>query len=206
MILPVSSTFNSSKNKGGFDYRGAAMSAILYVMLQVDSRKNVETWFTQGTSESTPEVLELVSTYNVETFQLDVFVFPTREDKQSVGKRSTVNKHGVRQIRIAWVDGPEFITQCPIRPGKRQVGTLWWHGHSSWLRATVYGALVIRPRQGDSDPFPKPNRDSVAMLGKWWDANPIDVIKEATGGAPNVSDAYTINGQPGDLYKCSPSK
>ena len=24
-----------------------------------------------------------------------------------------------------------------------------------------------------------------------------------TGGAPNVSDAYTINGQPGVLYPCS---
>lgn len=24
-----------------------------------------------------------------------------------------------------------------------------------------------------------------------------------TGGAPNVSNAYTINGQPGDLYACS---
>lgn len=41
--------------------------------------------------------------------------------------------------------------------------------------------------------------------GEWWDANPIDVIREATrtGAAPNVSDAYTINGQPGDLYSCS---
>ena len=25
----------------------------------------------------------------------------------------------------------------------------------------------------------------------------------ATGGQPNVSDAFTINGQPGDLYPCS---
>ncbi|KAK8671960.1 hypothetical protein V6N13_038540 [Hibiscus sabdariffa] len=43
------------------------------------------------------------------------------------------------------------------------------------------------------------------MLGEWWNANPIDVVREATrtGAAPNNSDAYTINGQPGDLYKCS---
>ncbi|KAF7844448.1 laccase-5-like isoform X2 [Senna tora] len=42
-------------------------------------------------------------------------------------------------------------------------------------------------------------------LGEWWDANPIDVVREATriGAAPNVSNAYTINGQLGDLYKCS---
>ena len=24
-----------------------------------------------------------------------------------------------------------------------------------------------------------------------------------TGGEPQISDAYTINGQPGDLYPCS---
>jgi laccase len=35
--------------------------------------------------------------------------------------------------------------------------------------------------------------------------NPIDVVRAATrtGAAPNVSDAITVNGQPGDLYKCS---
>lgn len=43
------------------------------------------------------------------------------------------------------------------------------------------------------------------LSGEWWDANPIDVLRQATqtGAAPNISDAYTINGQPGDLYKCS---
>ncbi|TYH19236.1 hypothetical protein ES288_A05G336900v1 [Gossypium darwinii] len=86
-----------------------------------------------------------------------------------------------------------------------QEGTLWWHAHSSWLRATVYGALIIRPRLGESYPFPKPNLETPIVLGQWWDANPIDVVREATrtGAAPNVSDAYTINAQPGDLYKCS---
>ncbi|KAL7582669.1 laccase-12 [Lactuca sativa] len=126
----------------------------------------------------------------------------------------TIHWHGVRQIRTAWADGPEFITQCPIRPGgsytyrfmiSGQEGTLWWHAHSSWLRATVYGAIVIRPKERDSYPFAKPNHESVIVLGEWWNANPIDVIRQATrtGGAPNVSDAYTINGQPGDLYNCS---
>ncbi|GFZ09992.1 laccase/diphenol oxidase family protein [Actinidia rufa] len=64
--------------------------------------------------------------------------------------------HGAKQPRFPWSDGPEFITQCPIRPG-----------------------------------------------GKFSQK----VIKKAlrTGGDPNVSDAYTINGQPGDLYPCSKS-
>ncbi|KAF4369167.1 hypothetical protein F8388_023031 [Cannabis sativa] len=122
--------------------------------------------------------------------------------------------HGIRQMRTGWADGPEFVTQCPIRPGgsytyrftiQGQEGTLWWHAHSSWLRATVYGALIIKPRQGDSYPFTKPKRETPILLGEWWDANPIDVVRQATrtGGAPNSSDAYTINGQPGDLYNCS---
>ncbi|XVF24190.1 hypothetical protein REPUB_Repub13aG0106200 [Reevesia pubescens] len=126
----------------------------------------------------------------------------------------TIHWHGVRQLRTGWADGPEFVTQCPIRPGgsytyrftiQGQEGTLWWHAHSSWLRATVYGVLIIRPREGESYPFPKPKRETPIILGEWWDANPIDVVREATrtGAAPNISDAYTINGQPGDLYNCS---
>lgn len=43
------------------------------------------------------------------------------------------------------------------------------------------------------------------IAGEWWNANVNDVENEglASGGAPNNSDAFTINGQPGDLYNCS---
>lgn len=77
-------------------------------------------------------------------------------------------------MRTGWADGPEFVTQCPIRPGgsytyrftvQGQEGTLWWHAHSSWLRATVYGALIIRPREGELYPFPKPNHETPILLG-----------------------------------------
>ncbi|XP_022848908.1 laccase-12-like [Olea europaea var. sylvestris] len=126
----------------------------------------------------------------------------------------TLHWHGIRQMRTPWADGPEYVTQCPIRPGatytyrftiEDQEGTLWWHAHSRWLRATVYGAIVIFPKPGSSYPFPKPNLEVPIILGEWWDRNIIDVMRQAlfTGAAPNVSDAYTINGQPGDLYRCS---
>lgn len=78
-------------------------------------------------------------------------------------------------MRTGWADGPEFVTQCPIRPGQSytyrftidgQEGTLWWHAHSSWLRATVYGALIIYPREGTSYTFAKPKRESTLLLGK----------------------------------------
>uniref|UniRef100_A0A5B6YV29 Laccase n=1 Tax=Davidia involucrata TaxID=16924 RepID=A0A5B6YV29_DAVIN len=126
----------------------------------------------------------------------------------------TIHWHGVFQLLSGWADGPVYATQCPIRPGNSftyrfnitgQEGTLWWHAHVQWLRATVYGALIIRPRPGHSYPFPKPYREFPILLGEWWNANVIDVENEglASGGAPNNSDAFTINGRPGDLYPCS---
>ncbi|XP_027109363.2 laccase-3-like [Coffea arabica] len=126
----------------------------------------------------------------------------------------TLHWHGIRQMRTPWADGPEYVTQCPIQPGatytyrftiEDQEGTLWWHAHSKWLRATVYGALVILPKLGSPFPFPKPRHEVPIILGEWWDRDIISVLRQAlfTGAAPNVSDAYTINGQPGDLYRCS---
>ncbi|KAG9141144.1 hypothetical protein Leryth_001640 [Lithospermum erythrorhizon] len=118
------------------------------------------------------------------------------------------------QCHNTLADGPEYVTQCPIQPGatytyrfkiENQEGTLWWHAHSRWLRATVYGALIILPKSGSSFPFSKPVLDLPIMLGEWWNRNVLDVMRQAliTGAAPNVSDAYTINGQPGDFYRCS---
>ncbi|XP_030924270.1 laccase-7-like [Quercus lobata] len=126
----------------------------------------------------------------------------------------TIHWHGIFQKLSGWADGPEYVTQCPIVPGNcytykfkitGQEGTLWWHAHSSWLRATVHGALIIHPKSGHSYPFPKPDKEVPILFGEWWNANVIDVENQglATGGAPNNSDAFTINGKPGDLYPCS---
>ncbi|CAN6469915.1 unnamed protein product [Victoria cruziana] len=129
----------------------------------------------------------------------------------------TLHWHGIGQLRTAWADGPEFITQCPIKPEGRytyrftiqgEEGSLWWHAHSSWLRATVYGALIIRPKAGLPYPFTQPYKEFPIVLGEWWNRDPIQVVNQATltGAAPNISDAFTINGQPGDLYPCSSSE
>lgn len=85
-----------------------------------------------------------------------------------------INRHGVRQLRTGWADGPAYITQCPIQPGGTYVykftltgqrGTLWWHAHVLWLRSTVHGAIVILPKLGVPYPFPKPNKEVVVVLG-----------------------------------------
>lgn len=126
----------------------------------------------------------------------------------------TIHWHGVDQFRNPWSDGPEYITQCPIQPGANftyrlsltdKEGTIWWHAHSDWDRATVHGAIIVRPRKGTNFPYPKPYKEIPIILGEWWKANVSAVIAQAlqTGADPNISDAYTINGQPGDLYPCS---
>ncbi|KAK8926559.1 Laccase-22 [Platanthera zijinensis] len=122
----------------------------------------------------------------------------------------TLHWHGVKQLRTGWADGPAYITQCPIQPGQSYVynftltgqrGTLWYHAHILWLRATVHGAIVIKPKRHLPYPFPKPYKEVAVILGEWWKADTEAVINQAmkSGVAPNVSDAHTINGHPGQI-------
>ncbi|KAK1298562.1 Laccase-17 [Acorus calamus] len=131
-----------------------------------------------------------------------------------VSNNITIHWHGVRQLLSGWADGPAYVTQCPIQTGQSYVynftvvgqrGTLWWHAHISWLRSTVHGAIVILPKLGVPYPFKKPYKEVPIIFGEWFNADPEAVISQAlqTGGGPNVSDAYTINGLPGPLYNCS---
>ncbi|KAH6762083.1 laccase 17 [Perilla frutescens var. hirtella] len=126
----------------------------------------------------------------------------------------SIHWHGIRQLRSGWADGPAYITQCPIQTGQSYVynftitgqrGTLFWHAHISWLRITLYGPIAILPRRGVAYPFPQPYKEIPIVFGEWWKADTETVINQATQseGAPNISDAFTINGQPGPLYNCS---
>ncbi|PKI66465.1 hypothetical protein CRG98_013121 [Punica granatum] len=126
----------------------------------------------------------------------------------------SIHWHGVRQLRTGWADGPAYITQCPIQPGQvytynftvtGQRGTLLWHAHILWLRATVHGAIVILPKIGVPYPFPDPHKEKLVILGEWWKSDVEAVLDEAvrSGLAPNVSDAHTINGHPGPISSCT---
>ncbi|XP_027090019.1 laccase-15-like [Coffea arabica] len=140
------------------------------------------------------------------------FVHVHNKGKENI----TIHWHGVKQPRFPWSDGPEYITQCPMRPGTKftqkivlsdEIGTLWWHAHSDWSRATVHGLLVVYPKKGSSYPlgFPKLQAEVPMILGEWWKSDIQEVLTEfsSSGGEPNVSDAFLINGQPGLLYPCS---
>ncbi|EEF41954.1 laccase, putative [Ricinus communis] len=131
-----------------------------------------------------------------------------------VSNNITIHWHGVRQLQSGWADGPAYIAQCPIQTNNTfvynftitgQRGTLLWHAHYSALRATVYGPIIILPQLNASYPFPKPYKEVTILFGEWQNSDPEEIINQAlqTGGPPNVSNAFTINGLPGPLYNCS---
>ncbi|KAM0877740.1 hypothetical protein ACQ4PT_035302 [Festuca glaucescens] len=126
----------------------------------------------------------------------------------------TIHWHGVKQQLNCWADGPAMITQCAIQPNKNftyrfnvngQEGTLWWHAHIGCLRATVHGALIIRPRLGPSSyPFPEPDKEIPLVLGEWWDTDLLELERKiANGEMKEVPTSSTINGKLGAFNNCS---
>ncbi|KAM1092747.1 hypothetical protein FF1_020070 [Malus domestica] len=104
----------------------------------------------------------------------------------------------------------------PIQPGNKynykvefstEEGTMWWHAHSGWARATVHEPIFVYPKCGSRYPFSKRHAEVPIILGEWWKKDVMEIPGNAniTGGEPMLSDAYTINGQPGHLYPCSKS-
>ncbi|KAJ7524526.1 hypothetical protein O6H91_17G009800 [Diphasiastrum complanatum] len=131
----------------------------------------------------------------------------------NVKSNVTIHWHGVRQVLTCWSDGPAYITQCPIQTGQSffykftvagHRGTLFWHAHITWLRATLYGAIVIKPPTKVPYPFQMPSDEHTILL-EWWngDVEEIEAAALQTGGIPTISNAFTINGQPGPFYNCS---
>ncbi|XP_051143884.1 laccase-6 isoform X2 [Andrographis paniculata] len=168
-------------------------------------------------------VTKLCNTKNIVTIN-GMFPGPVvyaQEDDRVIVKVSnltpynaTIHWHGVRQRLTCWSDGPSYVTQCPIQSGQsfsyeftliQQKGTLFWHAHFSWLRATVYGAMVVYPKPAVPYPFPYPYQEHILILGEYWvrDIARLERAVLASGGGPPTADAFTINGHPGPNYNCS---
>ncbi|KAK2637308.1 hypothetical protein Ddye_032100 [Dipteronia dyeriana] len=116
----------------------------------------------------------------------------------SFGRAGTMDRHTSHNVQSP---GQDFVYNFTLT-GQR--GTLLWHAHISWLRATLNGAIVILPKRGVPYPFPKPDTEKVIVLGEWWKADVEAVVKQATqfGLPPNLSDAHTINGRTGPVTNC----
>ncbi|XP_004292206.1 PREDICTED: laccase-14-like [Fragaria vesca subsp. vesca] len=129
----------------------------------------------------------------------------------------TIHWHGLKQHRNPWSDGPEHITQSPIAGNggtfkytlvfTDEEGTLWWHAHSDWSRASVHGAIVVLPppnrRRTNQYPFqPQPDYTQTIILGSWfYNISVMDEYQKAliSGGDAPGATSFTINGYPGQL-------
>uniref|UniRef100_A0A0V0INV7 Putative ovule protein n=1 Tax=Solanum chacoense TaxID=4108 RepID=A0A0V0INV7_SOLCH len=79
-------------------------------------------------------------------------------------------------------------------------GTLWWHAMNIWQRATVHGAFIVHPKPGKPDD----HVDIPIILGEWWKKDVKEVFLDYIDSGSDIkSDAFTVNGQPGDFYPCS---
>ncbi|RWV94515.1 hypothetical protein GW17_00042938 [Ensete ventricosum] len=114
-----------------------------------------------------------------------------------------VRRHGVRQLTTGWADGPAYVTQCPIQPGQNyaynftltgQRGTLLWHAHIMWQRATVHGAIVILPKRGVPYPFPAPHKE-FEQMNACLEVSTSDRAKLST-----CADGFTLRVDQGKTY------
>ena len=115
---------------------------------------------------------------------------------------TTVHWHGL--ILPNSMDGPAGITQAPIQPGDsftyeftaRQAGTFFYHSHDHPDRQQalgLYGALIIKPRDGARERSYDYDQDVVIQLQEWLEREgytyPAMLME---GGLPNF---FTINGK-----------
>ncbi|KAJ0490240.1 putative laccase [Helianthus annuus] len=101
-----------------------------------------------------------------------------------------VNNHAWYSSATEWMGRrAAYITQCPIQTGQSYVynytvvgqrGTLFWHAHISWLRASLYGPLIILPKLNVPYPFSKPYKEVPIIFGEWFNTNPEAIIAQAT--------------------------
>ncbi|KAM3360986.1 laccase-14-like [Capsicum galapagoense] len=113
----------------------------------------------------------------------------------------------LKSKQMKWLIEPGSKVRQNIRISDEEKGTLWWHAMNIWQSATVHGAFVVhpKPRTTPALPFSKPHADIPIILGEWWKKDLKELVLEyiASGSDLMDSDAYTVNGQPGDFYPCS---
>ncbi|KAH0685123.1 hypothetical protein KY289_022875 [Solanum tuberosum] len=106
----------------------------------------------------------------------------------------------VKFDQVEWLVEAGSTVRKNITISDDDEGTLWWHAMNIWQRATVHGAFIVHPKPGKPDD----HADIPIILGEWWKKDVKEIFLEYldSGGDIN-SDAFTVNGQPGDFYPCS---
>ncbi|GMM36749.1 ferroxidase [Saccharomycopsis crataegensis] len=98
---------------------------------------------------------------------------------------TSLHFHGLFQNGANAMDGPEFVTQCPIAPGQTylynftvdsQSGTYWYHSHTgNQYLDGLRGALIIH----DSEPMPFEYDEEVMLtISDWYHDSHKDLMKQ----------------------------
>ncbi|KAG5611942.1 hypothetical protein H5410_023223 [Solanum commersonii] len=130
-----------------------------------------------------------------ETLALDV----ENKGKDNVTMFWGVGRH-VKFDQVEWLVEAGSTVRKNITISDDDEGTLWWHAMNIWQRATVHGAFIVHPKPGKPDD----HVDIPIILGEWWKKDVKEVFLDYIDSGSDIkSDAFTVNGQPGDFYPCS---
>ncbi|KAI0258275.1 laccase [Gloeopeniophorella convolvens] len=97
----------------------------------------------------------------------------------SMDLATSIHWHGLFQKHTNYVDGPAFVTQCPIVPKEsflydfkalNQAGTYWYHSHfKNQYCDGLRGAFVVYdPADPQSHLYDFDNEDTVITLADWY--------------------------------------
>lgn len=134
-------------------------------------------------------------------------------------KNTSLHFHGLFQRDTNYMDGPEYVTQCPILPGETylynftvpdQAGSYWYHSHTGAQYGDgMRGAFIIH----DKDEPYKYDEERVLTISEWYHDQYDNIFGEflnrynPTGAEPipqnllfNDTANATVNLEPGKTY------
>ncbi|ODV78902.1 iron transport multicopper oxidase FET3 precursor [Suhomyces tanzawaensis NRRL Y-17324] len=132
-------------------------------------------------------------------------------------RNTTLHFHGMFQNGTGQMDGPEMVTQCPIPPGETylynftvadQVGTFWYHSHTSGQYGDgMRGAFII-----EDDDFPYDYDEEVVLtLSEHYHKNsdeltPAFLSRYNPTGAEPIPQNILFNETRNNTWKVEPNK
>ncbi|KAI0269645.1 laccase 4 [Russula aff. rugulosa BPL654] len=135
----------------------------------------------------------------------------------SMNVATSIHWHGLFQQHTNYVDGPAFVTQCPIIPGNsflyefeavNQAGTYWYHSHfQNQYCDGLRGALVVYdPEDPHLELYDIDDENTVITLADWYMPSQMEVSSTLINGkgryvgGPDV-DLAVVNVVKGKRYR-----
>ncbi|KAG7096238.1 hypothetical protein E1B28_003687 [Marasmius oreades] len=157
----------------------------------------------------------------------DIFSINVLDQLQdtSMLRSTSIHWHGLNQHGTNWADGPAFVNQCPITPGKAfeyrfhakdQAGTFWYHSHFSTQYCDgLRGVLVVYdPNDPHKSLYDVDDESTIITLADWYRkslpapqyggvATPDSTLINGLGRYPNgpASPLSVVLVQPGKRYR-----